>query len=109
MQKFIFQYGRLAKKEAESALAPMAEFRSYAIAMLAETTGYMDRGDEDSRLDEPERESVQNQQACLIAFIQGADCTERLILEAQYLKTYFRDTTLAKLPLAISRFCRRQM
>src|SRR5260370_15826083 len=57
MQKSIFQYGRLAKKEAESALAPMAEVRSYAIAMLAETTGYMDRRDEDCRLDEPERES----------------------------------------------------
>jgi hypothetical protein len=83
MQKTIDAYSRVARKEANSTLAPMVEFRAYTMALLAYTTDSMEAQAGDRSFD---REIIETQEACLQAFVQSSGCTERLILEAQYIK-----------------------
>ena len=86
LRKVIKVQGQVARKQAGLALASMIDFRRYPLALLADTTAYMDVSEADITLGNAALDKVQHQQACLAAFVQGADWTEALILEAQYIK-----------------------
>jgi hypothetical protein len=61
-EKALEACSRRNRKDTESTLTPMVEFRRYAMAFLTETTSYMDFQDEEFDFDEATSETVQHQQ-----------------------------------------------
>lgn len=83
------------RKQALASLAQIVEFRRYAMALLAEAVGHMDPVEPFMALDQITNDKVQQQLTCLVAFIQGADWTESLILEGQYIKAAVRSSRIS--------------